>query len=396
MNYAISRARVLFVAPSFGPSGGEIHALECITRWHIRGVFKEIGIVTTKRGIIALKNRGLHDVKAYVMPLIPLNEPYFFARDPLSALFASIIKTVLCIALILNIMKVNVKSNLVIATSHFVSDLLPAVVYSKLTKARLIVYIHHLHPPIFIRSKYHPIALSLFARINDFLSVQMIKYFADKVITLPSVKRQAMDRGISEYKVRVTGNGINLKCIERAPKGKYDYDACFLGRTVPLKGIYDLIIIWKYVCSKIPNVKLVIIGESPPEYGRMLSKRIETNSLSANVVLKGYLPEKNKYAVLKASKIFTFPSYEEGWGISVCEAMACGLPVVAYDLPAYDLFKDVIFKAPRGDKRAFSEMVWKLLLDEKLRKEASEKAKEIANQFDWDTLAEEELTLLGS
>ena len=41
---------------------------------------------------------------------------------------------------------------------------------------------------------------------------------------------------------------------------------------------------------------------------------------------------------MKSSKLFIFPSYEEGWGISITEAMACGLAVVCYDLKAYDVF----------------------------------------------------------
>ena len=45
---------------------------------------------------------------------------------------------------------------------------------------------------------------------------------------------------------------------------------------------------------------------------------------------------KDALSVVKSVLVFVFPSHEEGWGIAICEAMACGLAVVAYDLPAYE------------------------------------------------------------
>lgn len=225
----------------------------------------------------------------------------------------------------------------------------------------------------------------------------MIKHFADLVMVVSSqVKSQCVKLGIQEQKVAITMNGINIDYITKIPPSKVRYAACFLGRIYPLKGIFDLVTIWKEVCSKFPDAKLAIIGEGARKYEDMLRDRIKMNELSGNVILKGYLSENEKYATLKSSGLFIFPSYEEGWGIAVCEAMACGLPVVAYDLPAYKVFRDSLVKIPLGDKKVFSQQVVGLLSSKILRAEMGEKVKRIAKQFDWRSVAMQELHIFNS
>lgn len=394
MSHTSFRPKVFFVAPSFGASGGEIHALECIERWSAYGSFEEIRVLTTKKGVEELRKRGLHNVKAHIIPLIPKHQHHFFS----SGLFTSFLaKTVLCLLVIFGLVWKKAKTDLVITVSHFMHDLLPALVFARLTKAKLIVYVHHLHPSLYERSKYHPFLLSLLAWVNDLISMQMIKLFADLVMVVSSqVKSQCVKLGIQEQKVAITMNGINIDYITKIPTSKDRYDACFLGRIYPLKGIFDLVTIWKEVCSKFSDVKLAIIGEGARKYENMLRDRIKMNELSGNVILKGYLSENEKYAALKSCGIFVFPSYEEGWGIAVCEAMVCRLPVVAYYLPAYGIFGDAIVKVSVGDKKAFTEELLRLLADEKLRAKMGEDAHAMANQFNWGKVAIHELRKMKS
>lgn len=74
--------------------------------------------------------------------------------------------------------------------------------------------------------------------------------------------------------------------------------------------------------------------------------------------------------------------------------MACGLPVIAYDLEAYDVFKEGIIKVPIGDVERFARSILGLLSDGISATRLGEKAKIIARNFDWDRIAEiEYLTL---
>jgi glycosyltransferase involved in cell wall biosynthesis len=53
------------------------------------------------------------------------------------------------------------------------------------------------------------------------------------------------------------------------------------------------------------------------------------------VTFSGMVSEEEKFRLLKASRVFAMPSRYESWGIVVNEALAAGIPVVAYDLSCY-------------------------------------------------------------
>ena len=102
-----------------------------------------------------------------------------------------------------------------------------------------------------------------------------------------------------------------------------------------------------------------------------------------------------RWEQFKSSEVFVFPSHEEGWGIAICEAMACGLPVVAYDLPVYrEIFTQGIITVPLKDIKAFSEKVVNLLENDKERHVLGDKARSQATVYDWDTVAARELSLM--
>ena len=168
-----------------------------------------------------------------------------------------------------------------------------------------------------------------------------------------------------------------------------EFDGCFCGSLDKMKGVYDLIYIWEIVLRRFPKSKLVIIGQGP-EYDRLL-RIIRKKGLERNILLTGYLSEEQKISTMKSSKLFIFPSYEEGWGIAVTEAMACGLAVLCYDLDAYRPFGDGVVRIQVGKKEILAKSVDDLLSDENKQYDASLKAKEASKTLNWENIAENEL-----
>ena len=111
--------------------------------------------------------------------------------------------------------------------------------------------------------------------------------------------------------------------------------------------------------------------------------------LQGNIIFLGSILGQEKYAILKSSKVFVFPSYSESWAISVSEAMYCGLACVLYNSKAYDAYQDGVFEVPVGDKEKFAETIINLLSDENIRREITNKAKRIASKFDWEKIAQD-------
>ena len=125
-------------------------------------------------------------------------------------------------------------------------------------------------------------------------------------------------------------------------------------------------------------------------------KRIKERNLEANVFMLP-LTGDDALSMVKSCKIFIFPSHEEGWGIAICEAMACGLPVIAWNLPVYEeIFPQGMITVPSGNFKRFAEMTLKLLEDSELRHSMSKDALSIASQYSWDKVAGREMALIES
>ena len=195
--------------------------------------------------------------------------------------------------------------------------------------------------------------------------------------------------GFDSDRIYLTKNAVEHAYIDSIKPSNTNYDACFCGIISKMKGVYDLVEIWEGVIKSGTTSKLLIIGEGP-ELDNLVTL-IQSRSLDKNIFVAGFLTEEQKIANIKSSKVFVFPSYQEGWGIVVLEAMACEVPVVCYNLAAYDVFADGIVKASVGDKKKMVTAVLKLLQDEKTRSALAKKAKEASRKLNWQDIAAEEL-----
>jgi len=219
---------------------------------------------------------------------------------------------------------------------------------------------------------------------------------ADVIVTVSNFVKECLVRlGFSRDEILVMSNGVPYSRISKVQcDEEVSYDASFMGRLHPAKGFFDLVKIWKRVVESRKNAKLALIGFGSREVAKSLERELIENDLQRNVHVLGYLPDDKAYRIIKSSKVFIFPSYEEGWGITVCEAMALGLPAVLYGLSAYEDFQDAVVKVAVGDVEAFAQAVLKLMSNEKLRAEMARKAQEIASRFDLDQIAEKNWSIL--
>ncbi len=280
------------------------------------------------------------------------------------------------------------------ATSDFLPDVLPACLLRFRKRDTLrVCCIFHLIPHYRERSG---------AIINNFISykVQGVSHFLIRkqadIIMVDNLllKDLLVQKGFPAEKVMVTSMGVDKALIDSVPDSKEKmYDASFLARMHVSKGIFDLVKIWKSIVKDHRDAKLVMIGDGPSM--RDLKDMISKNDLEANIKLLGFLDERRALETLKASRVFLFPSHEEGWGIAICEAMACGLPVIAYDLPVYkEVFRQGMVRIPKGDVNKFADSVKDLFSEDKKYEELSRAAKDTASRYNWDEVAAREAQLL--
>jgi glycosyltransferase involved in cell wall biosynthesis len=139
----------------------------------------------------------------------------------------------------------------------------------------------------------------------------------------------------------------------------------------------------------VPSARFAFLGTMTDEQTVLHDLRISSNESIR--CLTSYDP-KELPQLIGGCAVGLFPSYIEGFGLSVLEQLACGIPAIAYDVPGpRHIFKNnsAQFLVPAGDVKAMSEHALEILrMNESDYSSLSLKCREIAAQFRWDQIAD--------
>lgn len=273
------------------------------------------------------------------------------------------------------------------AGSDFLTDVIPAFIkklhYRKVKWVQKIFHVIPANRPI---SHYAQ-------RISFFL----VRHFADTVIVdNSSLKNELVRRNFKPDNIYINYPGIDIDYYRSSGNAAENSEAVFLGRFHSSKGLFDLVEIWRLVHEKIPQAKLTVIGGGNKFLRGKLEKKIGEAGLADRIILVGHLQRQKMVEMMKAAELFVFPSHEEGFGIAILEAMACGLPVVAWDLPVYkEIFQRHIMQIKENDLQAFSNAIIELLEDSRKRRRISEAGYDYIKRYSWDNAVKRELEIIG-
>jgi teichuronic acid biosynthesis glycosyltransferase TuaC len=101
----------------------------------------------------------------------------------------------------------------------------------------------------------------------------------------------------------------------------------YVGRIEAAKGVFNLLQAWVKVLIHSPDALLTMIGEDHNK--GLFSQQARSLGLSHSISLKGPLPSPRVADMMRESRLFCLPSYNEGTPVCVMESLSCGLPVVA-------------------------------------------------------------------
>lgn len=169
----------------------------------------------------------------------------------------------------------------------------------------------------------------------------------------PAIERELIAAGYPRERIHFIPNGVTIPSpremtereeirswLARSQPALYVHPgarlAVYTGRLHEAKGLTHLIEAWHTIVRHDPTARLWLVGEGP-ERPRLVAL-IRELELNSNVVLTGAFDQVDD--LLAAADLFVLPSLEEGMSLSLLEAMAAGLPIVATDIPGNRLLID--------------------------------------------------------
>jgi len=141
---------------------------------------------------------------------------------------------------------------------------------------------------------------------------------------------------------------------------------------------------------------MVIAGKKGWFYEHIFTA-VNRLGLQDRVVFTGFIDETMKQSLLAHAFAFVYPSFYEGFGLPILEAMSCGVPVItgnASSLP--EVAGDAALLVNPGKTQEISTAMLKLLTDQDLYNTLVQKSLDRVKQFSWQTMAQKTLDLLKS
>jgi len=165
----------------------------------------------------------------------------------------------------------------------------------------------------------------------------------------------------------------------------------FVGRLVNRKGLIYLLKAVKRILTVNHNIKLVIIGDGPER--SKSEKYVKKNNLGKFIEFKGEIFGKERINYYQRSDIFCAPYTDEAFGITILEALSCGVPVVGFKNEAFsEILKGYPYPKLFVKNKNFLELslaLNQLISDRKKRKEIGIWGIEKVIKFNWTNTAKE-------
>lgn len=208
-----------------------------------------------------------------------------------------------------------------------------------------------------------------------------------------SSKLDLVERGIPAKHVDLLYNGITFPTLEPRPMNERPRRIVYLGRLEPYKRIDLMLRAAAKIRERFDDLEIVVIGRGS-ERGA-LERLSGELGLSERTQFAGFVGDAERDALLSDARVCVCPSVKEGWGITVIEANALGVPVVATDAPG---LRDAVrhtrtgLLVPDGEPELFvaglAAAVENLLSDPARAAQLGAAAIEWSRRFDWDTSAQ--------
>lgn len=189
--------------------------------------------------------------------------------------------------------------------------------------------------------------------------------------------------------VRLMPLGIDVELFSPASGARDPNLVLYVGRLTEEKGLLDLFEAFALLRSSGQNLRLCVVGDGGARQEWIFCAR--RLGLAECVDFVGWVEPRQLPAYYRSAALCVVPSRSEGFGLVAAEAMACGCPLLASDLPAFrflDGGSGAVTFFPVGNVRALAQELLGLWSDSAKLQSLSELSVQQANRFNRQAMAD--------
>lgn len=135
----------------------------------------------------------------------------------------------------------------------------------------------------------------------------------------------------------------------------------------------------------IKDLNLVLAGLKGWMFDDIFNSINNANKYKDRIILTGFIDEKDINTIYNSAYTFVFPSFAEGFGLPVLEAMACGVPVISSNFTSLpEVYGDSALSFNPTKKEELVECLEKIYNDKNFREDLIQKGLNRVKEFSWE------------
>lgn len=245
-------------------------------------------------------------------------------------------------------------------------------------------FIHHVHADM-----WRQVMSPGLARLGEVLELRVAPrlYRGSRVLTpSPSSRLQIIERlGLPPERVSAVPNGIDERFSPGGARSPHPLVVA-VGRLVPHKRVDRLVDAAAIARRSVPELELVIVGQG---YERPhIERHLDDADARSWVQLRGHVSDDELIDLYRSAWVAASASSDEGWGMTLTEAAACGTPAVATRIAGHvDSVRDGVSGLLAATTDELGAALAEVLTDAGLRERLGRGALERAEELTWDRTA---------
>ncbi|MUH50402.1 MAG: glycosyltransferase [Actinobacteria bacterium] len=245
-----------------------------------------------------------------------------------------------------------------------------------------IMFLHHVHGPMWGQLLPGPLAAA--GRIMETRLAPPL-YRGTRTLTPSEATRaELLHLGFPPDHVTAVNNGVD-PFFQPGGLPSKDPLVVAVGRLAPVKRFDRLIEAAVVARRRVPTMRLVIVGEGPEKL--RLEEMVRTHDASSWITLAGHLKREDLRAMYQQAWVVSSASLAEGWGLTLTEAAACGVPAVATNISGHRCSVVDGRTGVLAELEQLGDVLADVLLDDARRRQLGGDALERARTLTWDASA---------